>query len=144
MPRITRSALLPFSVEQMFELVNDVKSYPLFLPSCSGSRVLEISENEMTASIEVAKGGIRKTFTTRNELIVGEAIKMKLVEGPFRRLEGGWYFTRLDSQACKIELNLDFEFTNAVVEMVFGRVFNELAGNMVKAFAERAKDVYDR
>lgn len=144
MSRITRSALVPFSAEQMFELVNDVESYPSFLPGCSGSRVLEISPNAMTASVEVAKAGIRKTFTTRNELVAGKAINMKLIDGPFRRLVGGWHFTHLDATACKIELNLDFEFTNGLVEMAFGKVFNELAGNMVNAFTQRARDVYAR
>ncbi|SKA55351.1 SRPBCC family protein [Enterovibrio nigricans] len=144
MPRITRSALVPFSAEQMFKLVNDVESYPSFLPGCAGSRVLEASDSAMTASVDVAKAGIRKTFTTRNELVSGEAIKMELVDGPFRKLVGGWNFTSLDTDACKIELNLDFEFKNSLVEMAFGKVFNELTLNMVKAFTQRARDVYER
>ncbi len=143
MPRITRSALVPFSAEQMFELVNDVEAYPSFVPGCAGSRVLEASHDAMTASVDVAKAGIRKTFTTRNELVMGEAIKMELVDGPFRKLVGGWNFTSLDADACKIELNLDFEFTNGLVEMAFGKVFNELAVNMVKAFTDRARVVYE-
>ncbi|MDD1792752.1 SRPBCC family protein [Enterovibrio makurazakiensis] len=143
MPRITRSALVPFSAEQMFKLVNDVEAYPAFLPGCSGSRVLEASDIAMTASVDVAKAGIRKTFTTRNELVNGQAIKMELVDGPFRKLVGGWHFTSLDVDACKIELNLDFEFTNGLVEMAFGKVFNELTLNMVKAFTDRARVVYE-
>ncbi|WP_407332328.1 SRPBCC family protein [Enterovibrio sp. 27052020O] len=144
MPRITRSALVPFSADQMFKLVNDVEAYPAFVPGCSGSRVLEASDRAMTASVDVAKAGIRKTFTTRNELVEGQAIKMELVDGPFRKLVGGWHFTSLDADACKIELNLDFEFTNSLVEMAFGRVFNELAVNMVTAFTQRARVVYER
>ncbi|WP_028023747.1 SRPBCC family protein [Enterovibrio calviensis] len=143
MPRITRSALVPFSAEQMFKLVNDVEAYPAFLPGCSGSRVLEASDIAMTASVDVAKAGIRKTFTTRNELVNGQAIKMELIDGPFRKLVGGWHFTSLDVDACKIELNLDFEFTNGLVEMAFGKVFNELTLNMVKAFTQRAREVYE-
>ncbi len=143
MPRITRSALVPYSAEQMFKLVNDVEAYPAFLPGCAGSRVLEASDNSMTASVDVSKAGIRKTFTTRNELVKGEAIKMELVDGPFRKLVGGWHFTSLDVDACKIELNLDFEFTNGLVEMAFGKIFNELAMNMVKAFTQRAREIYE-
>lgn len=143
MPRITRSALVPYSAEQMFKLVNDVEAYPAFLPGCAGSRVLEASDRSMTASVDVSKAGIRKTFTTRNELVNGEAIKMELVDGPFRKLVGGWHFTSLDVDACKIELNLDFEFTNGLVEMAFGKVFNELAINMVKAFTQRAREIYE-
>ncbi|MBV7299041.1 SRPBCC family protein [Enterovibrio paralichthyis] len=143
MPRITRSALVPYSAEQMFKLVNDVEAYPAFLPGCAGSRVLEASDSSMTASVDVSKAGIRKTFTTRNELVKGEAIKMELVDGPFRKLVGGWHFTSLDVDACKIELNLDFEFTNGLVEMAFGKIFNELAMNMVKAFTQRAREIYE-
>lgn len=143
MPRITRSALVPYSAEQMFKLVNDVEAYPAFLPGCAGSRVLEASDSSMTASVDVSKAGIRKTFTTRNQLVEGEAIKMELVDGPFRKLVGGWHFTSLDVDACKIELNLDFEFTNGLVEMAFGKIFNELAMNMVKAFTQRAREIYE-
>lgn len=143
MPQIIRSALVPFSAEQMFELVNDVEAYAQFLPGCSGSRVLELSEQSMTASVDVTKGGISKTFTTRNELIKGKAIKMDLLNGPFRKLKGGWTFTSLDAQTCKIELNLDFEFSNIFIELAFGKIFNELAGNMVKAFTQRAKVIYE-
>lgn len=142
MPQVTRSALVPFSAEQMFHLVNDVASYPSFLPGCSGSRVLETSESAMVASVDVSKAGISKTFTTSNQLEVGRKIFMQLVDGPFKHLQGGWEFTPLDESACKVELKLEFEFTSKLVEMAFGKVFNELTGNMVGAFTKRAKQVY--
>ncbi|PCS23430.1 SRPBCC family protein [Candidatus Enterovibrio escicola] len=143
MPRITRFALVPYSAEKMFELVNDVESYPSFLPGCASSQVLESSLNAMTASVELAKAGIRKRFTTRNELVTGEAINMELVNGPFQRLVGGWSFRSLDVNACKIELNLDFEFTNCLIGMAFGQMFNELVINMMKAFPQRARIIYE-
>ncbi|SON50406.1 SRPBCC family protein [Vibrio tapetis] len=142
MPQVTRSALVPFSAEQMFHLVNDVDSYPSFLPGCSGSRVLETSESAMVASVDVSKAGISKTFTTSNQLEVGRKIFMQLVDGPFKHLQGGWEFTPLDDSACKVELKLEFEFTSKLVEMAFGKVFNELTGNMVGAFTKRARQVY--
>ena len=111
MPQISRTALVPFSAEQMYQLVNDVKSYPDFLPGCTGSRVLELGPTQMTAAVDVSKAGISKTFTTRNTL-------------------------------TKIEFHLDFEFTNKLIEMAFGRIFKELAANMVQAFTSRAKEVY--
>ena len=144
MPRITRSALVPFSAEQMYQLVNDVESYPDFVPGCAGARVMDADDNSMTAAVDVSKAGIKKTFVTRNHLFPGESIDMELVEGPFQKLVGGWKFVALDVDACKIELNLDFEFTNILVEKAFGHVFNELAANMVKAFTQRARDMYDR
>ncbi|PHM23902.1 type II toxin-antitoxin system RatA family toxin [Xenorhabdus budapestensis] len=142
MPQISRSALVPYSVEQMYKLVNDVKSYPAFLPGCVGSRVISSSDNEMTASVDVSKAGISKTFVTRNTLFDNKSISMQLVDGPFRKLMGGWHFTPLSEDACKIELHLDFEFTNKLIELAFGKVFKELTGNMVQAFTQRAREVY--
>ncbi|UTV27207.1 SRPBCC family protein [Photobacterium atrarenae] len=143
MPQISRSALVPFSAKKMFELVNDVESYPAFLPGCSGTKILESSEQHMMAAVDVSKAGIRKTFVTRNSLTHGSKIDMQLVDGPFRTLVGGWHFIELDADACKVELKLDFEFTNGLVEAAFGKVFKELTGNMVSAFTQRAREVYD-
>lgn len=143
MKQVSRSALVSFSAEQMYELVNDVASYPEFLPGCSGSRVIEESQDAMVASVDVSKAGISKTFTTSNTLHFGEAIIMNLVDGPFKTLKGGWYFTSLDERACKVELKLEFEFSSKMIEMAFGKIFNELTSNMVNAFTARAKQVYN-
>ncbi|MDK9736115.1 SRPBCC family protein [Vibrio sp. D404a] len=142
MPKVTRSALVSFSADQMFDLVNDVARYPEFLPGCSGSRVIESSDSAMVASVDVSKAGISKTFTTSNRLAEGAEILMELVDGPFKKLQGGWYFTPLDEQACKVELKLEFEFSSRMIEMAFGKIFNELTSNMVNAFTQRAKQVY--
>ena len=142
MPKVTRSALVSFSADQMFSLVNDVARYHEFLPGCSGSRVIESSDLSMVASVDVSKAGISKTFTTSNRLADGAEILMELVDGPFKKLQGGWYFTPLDEQACKVELKLEFEFSSRMIEMAFGKVFNELTSNMVSAFSQRAKQVY--
>ncbi|CAH0538857.1 SRPBCC family protein [Vibrio marisflavi] len=142
MKQVTRSALVSFSAEQMYDLVNDVEKYPEFLPGCSGSRIIENGEDKMVASVDVSKAGISKTFTTSNHLIPGASVLMNLVDGPFKVLKGGWHFTPLDDMACKVELKLEFEFSSKLVEMAFGKVFNELTSNMVNAFTTRAKQVY--
>ncbi|WP_291972927.1 type II toxin-antitoxin system RatA family toxin [Candidatus Symbiopectobacterium sp.] len=142
MPKISRSALVPYSAQQMYQLVNDVSSYPQFLPSCTGIRIIAASAEEMTAAVDVSKAGISKTFTTRNTLTESQCISMQLVDGPFRQLSGDWRFIPLSADACKVELHLDFEFTNALIELAFGKVFKELASNMVQAFTLRAKEVY--
>jgi ribosome-associated toxin RatA of RatAB toxin-antitoxin module len=142
MPQVNRSALVSFSAEQMFNLVNDVERYPEFLPGCAAAQIHESDDSSMKASVEVAKAGIKKTFTTHNQLQFGNTILMELVDGPFKLLRGGWHFTPLDDSACKVELKLDFEFSSKMVEMAFGRVFNELVNNMVSAFTQRAKQVY--
>ncbi|WP_375321115.1 SRPBCC family protein [Aliivibrio logei] len=142
MPQVSRSALVPFSAKQMYDLVNDVASYPRFLPGCSGSKIIEQTEGAMVASVDVAKAGIKKTFTTKNTLVDSQVIGMNLVDGPFKSLTGGWHFIALDETACKVELKLEFEFSNALVAMAFGKVFQELTNNMVNSFTQRAKQVY--
>ncbi|MBY5921837.1 SRPBCC family protein [Ferrimonas balearica] len=142
MPEINRSALVRFSATQMYALVNDVAAYPQFLPGCVGSEVHHADESEMRASVSVRKAGIAQTFTTRNSLVTDSEIAMALESGPFKELQGVWRFLPLREDACKVELSLNFEFSNALVEKAFGKVFNDLAQNMVQAFSERAKEVY--
>lgn len=142
MANVSRSALVGFSAESMFDLINDVQRYPEFLPGCAKTKVLTQDETSMQASLLISKAGIKQWFTTLNTLSRGEYIKMDLVEGPFSQLTGGWTFTPLSDSACKIELNLDFTFSSRLVEMAFGRVFNAIASNMVVAFSQRAKEVY--
>jgi ribosome-associated toxin RatA of RatAB toxin-antitoxin module len=142
MANLSRSALVAYSAESMFDLINDVQQYPEFIPGCADTRVLEQDKHNMRASLLISKGGVQQWFTTSNKLKRGEFIKMNLVDGPFSRLTGGWTIKPLDESACKIELNLDFAFSSKIVEMAFGRVFSSIATNMVAAFTERAKHVY--
>ena len=142
MAQVSRSALLMYSAQEMYQLVNDVNAYPEFLSGCSETSVLVDQKDVMKASIKVSKAGISQTFVTENTLVSGQSIAMNLVEGPFKHLTGGWTFTELDEQACKVSLDLEFEFSNSIVELAFGRVFHELIGSMVKSFSNRAKTVY--
>lgn len=142
MPSISRNALVMFSVEQMYQLINDVAEYPKFIPDCGDSKIISQNENGMVAALLVSKGGLKKWFTTQNTLISNKEVKMTLVDGPFKQLVGSWELTALSEEACKISLHLDYEFSSKVFDLAFGRVFNSLANNMVQAFTQRAKDVY--
>ena len=142
MANVSRSALVGYSAESMFDLINDVKQYPVFIPGCTETKVLEQDNDNMVASLLISKAGVKQWFTTHNTLKRGEFIQMNLVDGPFSRLTGGWTIKPLSESGCKIELNLDFAFSSKIVEMAFGRVFNSIAANMVVAFTERAKQVY--
>jgi len=142
MAEVSRSALLMYSADEMYQLVNDVCAYPEFLPGCVDANVLSSSEQMMRAALKVSKAGISQTFSTENTLIDGRSIEMTLLNGPFKSLSGGWTFIALDDQACKVSLNLKFEFSSTLVEFAFGRIFNELVASMVKSFAARAKVVY--
>lgn len=142
MPQIERSALVFYSAQQMYDLVNAIPDYPQFLPGCSKAIIIEQTDAEMIAKLEVSKAGIGQTFTTRNRLYPNERIDMQLVDGPFRRLQGGWEFIPLNDQACKVILKLEFEFSSKLVQFAFGKVFQELTAAMVNAFTQRAKHVY--
>ncbi len=143
MPHIHRHAIVPYSAAQMFALVDDVPAYPEFLPWCGSARELYRDEDEVEATVEIAKGSVRKTFTTRNRLQKDKMIEMRLVSGPFKHLEGFWRFEPLgEGQACKVSLDLDFEFANRLLSMAIGPVFNAIANSLVDAFVKRAREVY--
>jgi ribosome-associated toxin RatA of RatAB toxin-antitoxin module len=142
MASVSRSALVPYAAEQMFELVADVDRYREFLPWCGDSRVLRRDDDVIEACILVSKAGIERSFTTRNRMQRGKMMEMRLVEGPFRHLEGFWRFQPLREDACKVSLDLDFEFSNKMITLAFGRVFTQIASTLVDAFVKRAQDVY--
>ena len=143
MTLISRNALVPYSVEEMYQLVDDIESYAEFLPWCKSTEVISRDENEVTASIEIARGALNKSFTTLNRLQRNKIIEMRLVKGPFKHLEGFWRFDALkDDSASKISLDLDFEFESRIVAFAAGSVFNQIANSMVDAFCKRAVEVY--
>jgi len=140
--RIERSALVPYSDEQMFDLVDDVAAYPEFLPWCVGASVDQLEGDEMIATLRIKRAGIRQQFTTRNLRRRPEGIAMQLEAGPFSTLQGGWQFQALDEAACKVNFELAFEFNAAVVAALFAPLFEEITGSMVTAFVARARTVY--
>lgn len=142
MPSINRSALVMYSAEQMYQLINDVAAYPHFLPDCSDSKIICQDGNSVTASLLVSKGGLKKWFTTKNKLTENKEVLLTLVDGPFKRLEGSWQLVPLTEEACKVSLSLEYEFSNKMFDLAFGRAFNHLTSHMVQAFTQRAKDVY--
>ena len=144
MPGIREKRRLPYSQQQMFDLVADVARYPEFLPWCAGAEVHERTDAEIMASLEIAKGGVRHRLTTRNQLLMPESIEMKLVDGPLKNLTGRWHFRSLDDNACKVILTLEFEFGGSLSRMTFGPVFNQAANTMVDAFCRRADEIYRR
>ena len=142
MPTVRRSALVPFTAQQMFELVDDIESYPKYLPWCRSTQVHHRDADEVRASIEIAKGAVRKSFTTRNLIQRNKMIEVRLVEGPFKRLNGFWRFEALGDEACKVSLDLEFEFANRLVSSVVGPVFHQIANTMVESFCTRARQIY--
>ncbi len=139
---INRSALVPFSASSMYELVNNIEKYSEFLPWCKSTTVHRRQDAEVEASIEIAKAGLHKIFTTRNVNKENSEIKMKLVNGPFKTLNGKWFFLPLEDRACKVVFEIDFEFSNKLLDMSFGPIFSQICNTMVESFVKRAEDLY--
>lgn len=140
--RIQRSALLPYPAQALYDLVNDVASYPQFLPWCSASEVVEASADSMRASLTVSKATLSQRFMTRNKLVPGKSIEMQLEEGPFSQLQGVWEFKALGDKACKISLDMTFDYAGPLVKATLGPLFTQAANTMVDAFCQRAKQLY--
>ena len=142
MPVVEKSALVPYSDQQMFELVKDVASYPEFLPWCAGAELLSDDGHKVCGRIEVARMGIHQSFSTCNEYEAPHWMKIELVEGPFRSLHGRWDFQALREDACKVMLRLEFEFSGHLINAACGKVFHQIANTLVESFVKRAKEVY--
>jgi len=142
MPRVRRSALLPYSAAQIFDLVGDIERYPEFLPWCSDAQIVDSKPREVVAELTIMKGRISERFTTRNVLTYPDSIELHLVDGPFKRLSGMWRFTGLAAQGSKVELELDFEMSKSLIQKSLGILFAHAAGTMVDAFCTRARLVY--
>lgn len=142
MPTIYRQALMPYSCRQMFNVVNDVDNYSTFLPWCASSGIISQTDSSMDASILMQMGRLNHSFTTRNTLVEDSLIHIELLNGPFKRLIGDWKFVPLQDEACKVELTLDFEYSNKIIAMLIGPVFNKIANSLVDAFCQRAHQVY--
>jgi ribosome-associated toxin RatA of RatAB toxin-antitoxin module len=139
---IRRSALVTFSPEQMFDLVIDVERYPQFLPWVAGAQLHERSGHDLRASMEMQRGGVRERFTTRNEFDRPSYMTMRLVDGPFRTLEGRWTFTPIGDAGTRVELEMRFEFASAVAALLFGKSFEQSCGTLIDAFIARARQMH--
>ncbi len=142
MRKVSRSALVPYSVSKMYALVADVESYPAFLPWCNDAVVNLREGDTVEGTLELHRGGLSKHFRTRNVLTENESISMDLVNGPFKALTGGWRFQALGEDGCKVMLDLEFEFENRMTEMVLGRFFEDACNSLVDAFVQRAALMY--
>lgn len=134
--------LVEYSHAEMFALVDAVERYPEFLPWCGGSSVAYRDDHTTRATIQISYRGIRQSFTTENTKVPPQTMSVKLVEGPFRTLDGDWRFMPLAEHACKIEFRLRYEFSSRLLEKLVGPVFNYIANTMVDAFVRRAETVY--
>lgn len=142
MTEIHKSALVLHTAEQMFDLINDVGNYPSFVPWCAKTEVLLESEDEIHATLHVAKAGLQYKFTTRNRKIRPTYMDMVLVEGPFSDFSAAWHITSLSEEACKVEFTMKYSFAGKLANMAMSKVFSGVASTMVDVFVERADKLY--
>lgn len=142
MPAINRSALLPYTQRQLFDLVNDIEAYPDYLEGCVGARILYRGHDLVEARLDLARGGIAQSFTTRNRLRAPEAIELELREGPFEHFAGGWRFEPLGTSGCRVSLALEFSSRQALVGAAAGRLFDGVSSRLVDAVVRRAAQLY--
>jgi len=140
--RVSRSALIPYSADQMYGLVEDVVAYPEFLPWCIGATLHFKDEAIIEASLEMQRSGVRKSFRTRNTLQPGVAMGIALVGGPFRHLAGDWRFEQLGEDGSKVSLHMEFEFESRMTDTLFGRYFEDTCNSLIDSFTTRAHAIY--
>lgn len=142
MAHVSRSALIGYSAQQMFDLVNDIEQYPQFMQGCRSARVISKSDKELVGELSLAKAGVAQTFVTRNSLIAPSRIEMRLEEGNFSKFSAVWQFEALTEAACKVSFEMEFEFKYGLVDLAVGKLLSGSANNLVDALVDRAKLVY--
>lgn len=142
MIRIERSALVTYSARQMYDLVNDIESYPQFMQGCLAARVIEQSEDSLTGELTLGKAGLKQSFTTKNALIPCSNIEMRLVEGPFRHFSASWHFKELTDSASRVSLQMEFEYSGGLIGMALEKLFEHSANTLVDAVLQRAARIY--
>jgi coenzyme Q-binding protein COQ10 len=144
MPKIRVKEILPFSCEQIYQVVVDVESYPKFLPWCSSARVWDRKENQFMAEMTVSFKGIREKFQTLDIIEPNKKVEINLKSGPFQYLASTWSFSPIGEDRTQVEFFIDFRFSNRMKEMIMGPVFTQVSKQMISAFRKRAIVLYRR
>lgn len=142
MTTIHREKQVPFEPARMYDLVNGIEDYPEFLPWCQASHIISRDEDEVRATLDLSHGPLHKSFSTCNRLQKNKMIEVRLLEGPFKHLEGFWRFEPLEDNGCNIEFDLEFELAGHFLDFAFGPVFQQVSNNLVDLFCERAHKIY--
>ena len=140
--KISRSALLSYSAQQMYEIVADIQQYPNFLNWCDEVTVIDAQQNIVTARMHIAYSKLNIRFTTRNQNTPNDSIAMSLVDGPFSSLDGLWQFKELDDFASKVSIEMTFKFDNSLAPSVLGKVFEKVISMQLDAFQKRAQQLH--
>lgn len=141
---VLRSALLPYSAEKMYDIVADIEAYPDFLNWCSAADIVSQQPDWVIARLKIEYSKLNILFTTRNQNTPGKSILLSLVEGPFVDLSGEWRFEALTPEACKVCIEMDFNFEKSLTRKVLSGVFKKTIGMQLDAFQKRAELIHGK
>ena len=144
MADVKKNVIVNHSADQMFSLVDRIEDYPLFLPWCGDTKVLERNTDITRASILIKYSGVNQSFTTQNTKDYPDRIDLKLIDGPFKVLEGYWIFTPINKDACSIEFHLHYEFSNFILDKLISPIFSQIANTFVDSFVTQADKIYTK
>jgi len=142
LPHIAETRELPWSAEQMYDLVADVRRYAEFLPWVVATRIKSDDETVMVADMLVGFSALREKFTSRVLKDRNRSIKVEYLEGPLKNLANDWTFTPAQGGGCRIDFSVDFAFRNAIFEKLAGQYLDSAFRKMVAAFEKRAQQLY--
>lgn len=143
MAKIQKKMVVPYTPEQMYALVADVERYPDFIGPCVSGQILRQSNDglDVDAQLDFRKGKFSQSFATRNTHTPNIKIEMNYLKGPFKHLRGSWTFES-DEVGCLVGIDMDFEFSNRMLQMMFSGAFQQLMADLLSAFSQRAKELY--
>jgi ribosome-associated toxin RatA of RatAB toxin-antitoxin module len=142
MVTIERSALVNYSAEQMYALIDDIEQYPTFMQGCIKAEVLDRTASQVTGRLTLGKAGLKYSFTTRNTVVPGLSMDMELIDGPFKSFDATWHFKPLSESACKVSLIMHFEWAGGFLGAAMEKLFQHSANSLVDALVERAGELY--
>ena len=142
MADVKKNVIVNHSIEKMFNLVDRIEDYPLFLPWCGASKIIERNDLITKASIQIKYSGINQSFTTQNTKNYPHRIDLKLIDGPFKVLEGCWIFKSINEDSCSIEFDLHYEFSNFILDKLISPIFSKIANTFVDGFVAQADKIY--
>jgi len=142
MPIVNKTLIVPFTTAQMYDLVNDLESYPQFLPWCRATEVHSRTHDALKATIYIAKGPVEHSITTVNTMQAQQLINMEYVAGPFRSCKGAWTFDNLADTQSRISFSMEYIFKNRLTAIALEPFFQPMTNNMIEAFYKRAEQIY--
>lgn len=143
MPKIKKTLLVPFSAQQMYDLINDIEAYPEYLPWCKKAKIHTQAETQLEATLYIGKGLVKQTISTFNTMIPNIQIKMQYKAGPFKHCDGAWNFIATqDNMQCQVEFDINYEFSNAFTAMTIEPLFNPITTTLIDSFYKRAQEIY--